>query len=73
VVVNLVEVSGRVCGNQALGPLMRCSVGRVNDRLVEVDDSDDILAADLLLGGQFQTSSPSRSAPVPFPQVQGRF
>ena len=48
-----------------LGPLARSSVSQIDDGLVKVDDSDDVLAANLLqVVGHPQSSFPlaSRSA-----------
>ena len=57
--VELVKVPVRICRNEALRPFAGCGIRHIDDGLVEVDDGNNVLSADLLqVVGHFQTSLP---------------
>jgi hypothetical protein len=61
--VDLVKVPVLIRCNETLGPLARCGVGHVDDGLVKVDGSDNVLPADLLpVVRHGQTSLPFSSS-----------
>ena len=61
--VDFMKVPVWVRRNESLRPLARCSIRHVDDGLVKVDGSNDVLSADLLqVVDHFQTSLPLSSS-----------